>query len=99
MDIHVEFLFRAIKYYCSAIIDSSEYPCYIFVMLEDPGLINKFGDDITISTDGNRRLPKKEDYATLVELSEAIFNVIKEVPEFRAVKMKMKILSQEILKI
>lgn len=95
MEIHVEFWFRSIEYSCSAFIDSSQYPCYIFTILDDPGLISEFGSDITIATDGKKRLAKKDDYAALVDLRQAIFNAIKEVPQFLSSTVKMKILSRD----
>lgn len=97
MELHVGFQFRGEEHSCCAIIDSSEYPCYIFALLTSPALISEFGNDLTIATDGKNRLAKKEDYAALAELSDAILNVIKEANEFRFVKLKMKILSQRIL--
>ncbi|HYF33371.1 MAG TPA: hypothetical protein VD993_19735 [Chitinophagaceae bacterium] len=99
MEIHVEFWFRGMQHSCIALVDSSEYPCYIFIMLNGPGLISEFGDEITIATDGKKRLPGKGDHAALAELSQAILNVIKEAAEFRAVEIKMRILNQKFEKI
>jgi hypothetical protein len=99
MEIHFGFWFRGIEYSCSAVIDNSEYPCYIFTTLKHPGLISEFGDEITVVTDGKKRLAKKEDYPALVQLNEAILQAIKAVPEFRAVKIKTNILRQRFLKI
>jgi hypothetical protein len=98
MEIRVQFFFRTMEYSCSALIDNSQYPCYIFTMLEGPGLISEFGDEITIATDGKKRLPKKDDRPALIELREAIFNVMQNTPEFIAMKAKMNILAQEALR-
>ena len=98
MEIHVQFLFRAMEYSCTAIIDSSQYPCYIFTTLESPALYSEFGNDVTIATNGKKRLDRQDDFAALVELRQAMFNAIEKVPEFLAVKVKMNILSQEAIK-
>ena len=89
MNSNVQFSFRNKVYSCTIFIDSSEDPCYVFVILLDHNLINEFGDEITIKTDCEKRLPKRDDYAQLVELREAIFDSVKTIPEFIAAKKEM----------
>jgi len=97
MEIRVEFRFRDNVHWCCAIIDSSEYPCYLFIMLKTPELIIEFGNEITIATNGKVLVPRKDDYPELVKLSAAILNAVKEAAEFIMVKIKMKILKPRIL--
>jgi hypothetical protein len=80
---HVEFSFRQKVYTCNINIISSGYPCFVFVNLHDKELINEFSKEVTIKTDGEIRLPKKDDHAELVELRQSIFDAIKIQPEFR----------------
>jgi len=94
MNLNIHFTYRSNNYSCNIYIDSTAYPCYIFVILTDGELIKKFGDEITIKTDCEKRLPKKDDYFELVELRESIFNTVKAMPEFIAVKKRMILLRQ-----
>lgn len=94
MDLNIQFTYKNKSHACNIYIDSTAYPCYIFVIFTDKDLIKKFGDEITIKTDCEKRLPKKDDYFELVELRESIFNVVKIMPEFKAVKKEMILLRQ-----
>lgn len=94
MDLNIQFTLRNKGHSCNIYIDSTAYPCYIFVIFLDKELISEFGDEITIKTDCEKRLPKKDDYPALVELRESIFNVVKTIPEFIAVKQRMILLKQ-----
>lgn len=82
MDFELSFFFRNIARSCLAYLDASEEPCYVFVQLTDPALIEEFGDEVTIKTDLVQRLPRKDDYEELVALRQAIFNSLKEDPRF-----------------
>ena len=88
MDTDVTFYFRGKKYSCSAFIDCLEYPCFIFVLFTDNDLVREFGEEITIKTDGYVRLQKRDDSPGLIELRQAIFDVLKPLPEFAMVKEK-----------
>ena len=94
MHLNIQFTFRNKGHSCNTYIDTTAHPCFIFVILADKELINEFGDEITIKTDCEKRLPKKDDYPELVELRESIFNVVKAIPEFIAVKKRMILLRQ-----
>lgn len=94
MDLNIQFTFRNKGHSCYIYIDSTAHPCYIFVILADKKLIKEFGDEITIKTDCDKRLPKKDDYPELAELRESIFNAVKIIPEFIAVKQRMILLKQ-----
>src|SRR5688500_14560650 len=94
MDLNTQFVFRNNLYVCVVHIDSSAYPCLIFVILTDKALINEFGDEITIKTDCEKRLPRRDDYAELVELREAIFDAVKTIAEFMVAKARMMLLSK-----
>jgi hypothetical protein len=52
------------------------------VLLKDKDLIEEFGEDITIKTDGDIRLAKKDDYPKLAALRQTLFDVIKTTPTF-----------------
>ena len=86
MELEVQFTFRKESYLCSAFVDVSEYPCYIFVLLRQRNLINEFGDEVSIKNDFEVLLPKKDDYPDLVELRQAIFDAIKAKPAFMFVR-------------
>jgi hypothetical protein len=78
----IPFSYQGAMWLCSALIDCSDDPCYIFVTLYDRQLINQFGDEITIKTDFNGLLPKKDDTPELVMLRQAIFDAVQPTPEF-----------------
>jgi hypothetical protein len=94
MDLNIQFTHKNKSRTCNIYIDSTAHPCYIFVILTDKELIKEFGDEITIKTDCEKRLPKKDDFPELVELRESIFNTVKAMPEFMAVKKRMMLLRQ-----
>ena len=89
MESDVQFTFRNKEYSCYAVMDCSEYPYYIFTILADNELITEFGDEVTIKTNGEGRLPKRDDLPVLTELREAIFDGVKTTPEFIALKETM----------
>ena len=78
-------------------MDIAADPCFIFVMLIDKELIEEFGEDVTIKTDCETILGRIDDYAELIELREAIFNVFKTTPEFMAARNK-RMLWEELQK-
>jgi hypothetical protein len=86
----VQFVFRNKWYRCSFLIDNTAMPCYIFVLLSDNELVSKFGNDVTIKTDFEKRLPKKDDYTELSDLRQVLFDAIKERPEFLAVRENVR---------
>ncbi len=90
MDTELHFTFRSKTYSSTFFIDCSDYPCYIFTILEDKELIEEFGDEVTIKTDGEVHLPKKDGYPELIKLREAMFTAIKVTPEFIAMKEKIR---------
>ncbi len=90
MELEVQFTFRKESYLCTAFVDVSEYPCYIFVLLRQRNLIQEFGDEISIKNDFEILLPKKDDYPELMELRQAIFNAIRAKPAFMFVRDSYK---------
>jgi len=88
MGLKIPFLFRKKSYTCTVFIDISDDPCFIFILLNDVGLVKEFGEDVTIKTDCVQILAKADDYAELVELRQAIFDIVKGTPEFMVVKRK-----------
>ena len=82
MDLPTNFLFRNKLCRCLVFIDSSATPCYVFVELLDAGLIAEFGEEITLKTDFEKRLPKQDDYPALIEIRQSIFEAIKFLPDF-----------------
>ncbi|MGB8195241.1 MAG: hypothetical protein WCF67_25110 [Chitinophagaceae bacterium] len=89
MDTEIQFTFRSKAYRCTFFIDCTDYPCYIFTFLTDKELIKQFGDEITLKTDGQILLPKKDDFGELRTLRETMFTAVKEIPEFIALKEKI----------
>ena len=69
-------------------------PCYLFIDLQDNELIEEFGKEITIKTYFEMRLPKQTDYPALTFLRDAIFESIKVLPEFMAIKRLVKSLAK-----
>lgn len=86
MVLTLTFIYRNKAHDCEFFIDISEFPCLIFVVLKDKDLIEIFGDDITIKTDGCNRLTKKDDYPELIDLRQTLFDVIKTTPAFHIAK-------------
>lgn len=84
-----KFNFRNKEYLCSSYIDSSVYPCLVFVVLADPFLIREFGEEITVKTDGEQLLAKKDDYPQLMLLRVALLDAIKKMKAFAPVHQKM----------
>jgi len=66
-----------------AYLSFEDDPCFIFIDLLSIPLIEEFGREITIKTDCDEVLPKKDDYDALVELRVAIFEALKISPEFQ----------------
>ena len=94
----VPFIFRNKASVCTIYIDSSTSPCYLFIDLKDQELIHEFGEEITVKTDFERRLPKKDDYPALIILRDAIFNASKGLPEFLAKKRLLNSLAKSSVK-
>lgn len=61
----------------------------MFAVLQDKELIDEFGDEVTIKTDFNARLPKNDDYTELIELRQAVFNAAKNQQQFIATRGKL----------
>ncbi|RYZ51564.1 MAG: hypothetical protein EOP49_11405 [Sphingobacteriales bacterium] len=93
MQANVPFLFRNQVCYCSIYIDASTAPCYVFVFLLDKNLIEEFGTDITIKTDMESRLPRKDDITGLAGIREAIFQGMKSLPVFIEARDKYRLLA------
>lgn len=89
MIIDIEFPFRNKIHGCDIYIDSSAYPCFVFVTHADQELIDEFGEDVTIKTDCLKLLRKKDDYPRLIELRLAIFEVVKLLPAFATAKQHL----------
>lgn len=83
MDTSVTFVFRNRTYSANIYFDLSNSPYCMFVDLTDKELIEEFGDDISIESDGNDLLPSIDDYPKLVTLKNAIFEAVKHDPAFR----------------
>ncbi|HYH16260.1 MAG TPA: hypothetical protein VD794_13620 [Flavisolibacter sp.] len=77
------FTFRSKSYQTKIYLDYCEAPLYIFTIIDDTEIIDAFGEDVYIKTDGKRILPMLCHYPSLNELRQSIFNVVKERPEFQ----------------
>jgi hypothetical protein len=92
------FTFRNKEYSCKIWVDiSPEPPFYVFADLLDKELIQEFGDEITIKTDFETRLPRLDDYQALSELRQAVFNAIQTNPAFITRKNKVNTKSSYLL--
>jgi hypothetical protein len=94
MEETVQFLYKGKLYQCEAYIDYTEFPCFVFIILSDKGLVKDFGDEITIKTDLENLLPRKDDYPELVELRKAIFNAVKYTRRFLQIKQEALLLKR-----
>jgi hypothetical protein len=94
MGLLVPFIFRNKAFMCAIYMDSSEIPCYLFIDLKDQELIHEFGEEITVKTDFEKRLPTKDDYPALILLKEAILDAAKHLPEFLAKKILVNSLAK-----
>ena len=95
MELALQFFYRNRTFSCNCYMDIAADPCFIFVILIDKELITKFAEDVTIKTDCETIHIRIDDYAELIELREAIFQVFKTTPEFMAAK-KRRILWEEL---
>lgn len=84
MELH--FQFREKLYSCIAIIDTTDYPCYIFTIQKDPEIVREFGDEVSIKTDCERLLPKEDDHPQLMDLRLSIFRAITQTADFMIAK-------------
>lgn len=84
MTFTTNFCFRGQSYQAVIYLDYKEQPLYIFATLEDHKLIHLFGEDIYIKTNGEEMLPMMYSYPSHNELRLAIFNSVKDRPEFAA---------------
>lgn len=87
MDAIIEFLFRGKLYKGEIFVEDTEFPCFVFVILRDEELVEEFGDEITLKTDLETLLPKKDDYGDLKELRQAIFSIVKGSAPFQSAKL------------
>src|ERR1700694_186712 len=87
MELIISFTFRNSVYSCTVLIDNTQYPFFIFVILYDQELIKEFGDEVTIKTDFERQLPKYGEDRDLEEIKQAIFAPVRNIPEFVWAKM------------
>ena len=86
MDLKIPFEYRNTVYEACIYFSFDEEPCYLFTTLTDKQLIKEFGEEITIKTDCNILLPKKDDYPELLALRQAIFDAVKKTRAFEIVK-------------
>lgn len=64
------------------LIDDSEFPCLVFVIVRDKELIDEFGDEITLKTDFEKLLPQKDDHPAINAIREDIFAIAKNTTPF-----------------
>ncbi|HYH13938.1 MAG TPA: hypothetical protein VD794_01875 [Flavisolibacter sp.] len=90
MNFTTAFTFRDTSYQAEVFLDFSEYPYYVFVILQDHLLLQEFGSEVSIKNDSNTILPMKEEPTTLQELRQAIFYAVKTTSTFTACKAVVK---------
>jgi hypothetical protein len=88
MDCFVYYTFRGKVCAARAFFSFEQEPYFIFLWLFDSALINEFGDEISIKTDLEKVLSRKNDYKGLMELEEAIFAALKKEPAFIAERVR-----------
>lgn len=88
MDCFFRYTYRGSIRSARAFFSFEEEPCFIFLWLYDSDLVDEFGDEISIKTDLESVLPRRNDYKKLVELELAIFAALKEEPAFLYEKSK-----------
>lgn len=88
MDAIIDFIFRKKLYKGELFIEDSEFPFFVFVILRDKDLVQEFGEEITIKTDFENPLPRKDDYPEMLALRDAIFSIAKNTPVFLAKRDK-----------
>lgn len=98
MDFELPFVFRDKTWTCTACIDATEQPVYVFIQLKDSLLIQEFGDEVTLKTDFETRLPKKDDLGELPHLRQSIFEALKDHPRFRGAWRQGQFASPQMLK-
>jgi hypothetical protein len=76
------------KFSAMVFFSFEETPFFIFVMFKNKDLILEFGDEITIKTDCERVLPKKDDDPALHELRLAVFNAARHTEAFLNARQK-----------
>ena len=77
-----EFFFRGRRFGCELFIDDAEFPCYVFAILHDAELIGEFGKDITLKTDLQRLLPRRDDMPDVLALRKALFQALQKTAVF-----------------
>lgn len=82
MDCFFYFYFRGSKCGARAFFSFERNPYFIFLWLYDSELVLEFSDEISIKTDLEQVLPRKNDYASLVDLELTLFEALQKEPEF-----------------
>ncbi|MDB5196459.1 MAG: hypothetical protein JWP88_830 [Flaviaesturariibacter sp.] len=75
---------------CDIFVDNTENPCLVFVVLHGAGLVANFGEEITIKTDCESLLPRRDDMPRLTHLRQAILDALLKRPEWMIVQRKYK---------
>lgn len=88
MSLQISFPFRQKSYEAKIWFAFNDEPCFLFITLFEEELIKEFGGEVSIMTDGDRLLPKHDDYTELIKLRTAIFNAVKITDEFKLMKAK-----------
>ena len=88
MDALINFCFREKSYQGEVFVEDSEFPCLVFVILRQQELQKEFGEEITVKTDFETLLPKKDDYPALVELRKTVLATVKNTERFISAKKK-----------
>lgn len=82
----LNFIFRSKLYRCEALIDDTDYPLYVFIIFCDEELKAGFGNDLTLKTDFENLLPRRDDSSESFELRQTIFAALKSSALFQQAK-------------
>lgn len=73
----IQFQFRDRQFSATYLISEEAYPTYIYIWFTDDELIQQFGEEVCLHTDGKELLPNHIFSAAREELFLAIFTTIK----------------------
>jgi hypothetical protein len=88
MGYQFSFPFRNTTYPASVLFSFEEEPYFLMTTLLDAGLVNEFGENLSIKTDGDAVLPHPGETPATSQLKSAVFDHLKKTPAF--VQMKAK---------
>ena len=84
MDKTIQFRYSDKTYSAEVVSSFNEKPFYFFILFNSKDLIEEFGDELSIATDGKSILNLTIADKKVGTLKEAIFQEIQKVPEYNS---------------